>query len=453
MGQTLEFAAAARTPARRLHGISRNQFAKHVTQVIMATFGLSHTYNTMVGNDFIRGVSGGERKRVSICEMALTAAPLGAWDNSTRGLDSATALKFVECLRLLADLAGSAHAVAIYQASQAIYDIFDKAVVLYEGRQIYFGPAAAAKDFFIRQGWHCPQRQTTADFLTSVTNPQERKAREGMENLVPRTPDEFETYWLNSPEFQALNTEIVKYEETFPHHGEMVTEFQQLKRDAQARNTRSRSPYMLSMLMQIKLNTVRAYQRQWNDIYSTIANAFVQVVMALISGSVFYGTPGATQGFMAKGATLFFAVLLNALSAITEINALYAQRPIVEKHASYAFYHPSAEAIAGVISDIPVKFVISVAFNIILYFMSNLRREPSQFFIYFLITLITTFVMSAVFRTMAAITKTVAQAMSLAGVLVLALMVYTGFVLPVPYMHPWFEWIHYLSELSYCSLR
>jgi ABC-type multidrug transport system ATPase subunit len=67
--------------------MSRKEFSTHTARVIMAVFGLSHTYNTKVGSDFVRGVSGGERKRVSIAEMALTGSPLAAWDNSTRGLD------------------------------------------------------------------------------------------------------------------------------------------------------------------------------------------------------------------------------------------------------------------------------------------------------------------------------------------------------------------------------
>lgn len=74
------------------------------------------------------------------------------------------------------------------------------------------------------------------------------------------------------------------------------------------------------------------------------------------------------------------------IRSVSEINSLYSQRPIVEKHASYAFYHPATEAIAGIVSDIPVKFMLAVAFNVILYFLSDLRREPSQFFLYFLIT-------------------------------------------------------------------
>lgn len=88
VGQTLEFAAATRTPTSRPMDMSRKEFVQYITRVVMAIVGLSHTYNTKVGNDFIRGVSGGERKRVSIAEMMLAGSPFAAWDNSTRGLDS-----------------------------------------------------------------------------------------------------------------------------------------------------------------------------------------------------------------------------------------------------------------------------------------------------------------------------------------------------------------------------
>lgn len=450
VGQTLEFAASVRTPSARLQGMSREEYAKLMTRVVMAVFGLSHTYNTKVGNDSVRGVSGGERKRVSIAEMALAGAPVAAWDNSTRGLDSATALKFVQSLRLAADLDSSAHAVAAYQASQAIYNLFDKATVLYEGRQIYYGSAHKAKAFFEHQGWYCPSRQTTGDFLTSVTNPIEREPRKGMESQVPRTPAEFEDYWHKSPEYQELRREMASHkEEDVAQSKEKLREFQLQKHQEQAAHTRGRSPYMLSVPMQIKLNTKRAYQRVWNERSATLTMFISNCVIALIVGSVFYGTPASTSGVYQKGAVLFYAVLLNALAAMTEINSLYSQRPIVEKQNSFAFYHPFTEAIAGIVSDIPVKFLLAVAFNLILYFLSNLRREPSQFFIYFLINFVAMFVMSAVFRTMAAITKTVSQAMTLAGIMILILVIYTGFVVPVPYMHPWFGWLHYLNPIYY----
>lgn len=123
VGQTLQFASLARTPRNRMPGVSRQQYASHLRDVVMALFGLTHTVNTKVGNDFVRGVSGGERKRVSIAEVTLSQAPLQCWDNSTRGLDSATALQFVKTLRQATSLTASTAVVAIYQASQDAYDV------------------------------------------------------------------------------------------------------------------------------------------------------------------------------------------------------------------------------------------------------------------------------------------------------------------------------------------
>lgn len=124
VGQTLLYAALAKTPANRLPGISREEYAVHVRDVIMAVFGLSHTIHTKVGNEFVRGVSGGERKRVSIAEVALTQSSVQCWDNSTRGLDSATALSFVETLRMSVDIANTVAIVALYQASQPAYEVW-----------------------------------------------------------------------------------------------------------------------------------------------------------------------------------------------------------------------------------------------------------------------------------------------------------------------------------------
>ncbi|KAK4167512.1 ABC-2 type transporter-domain-containing protein [Cladorrhinum sp. PSN259] len=451
VGQTLEFAAAMRTPSNRFDDMSRSEYCQYIARVVMAVFGLSHTYHTKVGNDYVRGVSGGERKRVSIAEMIVAGSPINAWDNSTRGLDSASALKFAQALRLSSDIAKVAHAVTMYQASQAIYDVFDKATVLYDGRQIYFGPAQSAKAFFEQQGWYCPPRQTTGDFLTSITNPEERIPRPGMEQKVPRTPEDFERYWLASPEYKALQEDIANYNAEFEgeRQSQSLHQLREKKHQRQSKHVRPGSPYTISILMQIRLNTVRAYQRLWNDIAAPLSMVFANLVLALIIGSIFYGNPDATVGFEGKGSVLFMAILLNALTAISEIESLYAQRPMVEKHASYAFYHPATEAAAGIVADIPIKFCTAVVFNLIVYFLAGLRRTPDQFFIYFLISYIATFVMSAIFRTLAAITKTVSQAMALAGVLALALVIYTGYIIPVPQMHPWFSWIRWINPIYY----
>lgn len=126
-------------------------------------FGIEHTANTKVGNEYIRGVSGGERKRISIAESLATSAALSSWDNSTRGLDSSTALDYVKSLRLLTDLMGRTNIVSLYQASDNIYDLFDKVCLIDEGRMVYFGPAHEAKAYFEGLGYACPPRSTTPE--------------------------------------------------------------------------------------------------------------------------------------------------------------------------------------------------------------------------------------------------------------------------------------------------
>jgi ATP-binding cassette subfamily G (WHITE) protein 2 (PDR) len=123
VGDTLYFAALARAPRVIPRGLSRQEYANHLRDVIMAMFGIGHTINTRVGNDFVRGVSGGERKRVTIAEAALGYSPLQCWDNSTRGLDSANAVEFCRTLRTQGDVFGITACVAIYQAPQAAYDV------------------------------------------------------------------------------------------------------------------------------------------------------------------------------------------------------------------------------------------------------------------------------------------------------------------------------------------
>ena len=449
VGETLGFAAAARTPRSRLGGQTRASYVDHVRNVVMATFGLSHTVDTKVGSEFVRGVSGGERKRVSIAEMALAGSPLCCWDNATRGLDSASSLEFAKALHMSSRIFGSTHLVSLYQASQCIYDLFDKVTVLFEGRQIFFGPSGRAKAYFEEMGWHCPSRQTTGDFLTSLTNPNERRVRSGYEKLVPRTSEEFEKRWRDSADFRALTDEVVREEQKFTAGNETEKMFFQGHRERQSKYSRTRSPYMISVPMQVKICTTRAYQRIWNDKTSSITLIGGQIVMSLIIGSLFYGAPFGTQSFFAKSSTLFFAVMLNSLITVTEVNPLYSKRPIIAKHASYKFYHPFSEALAGVVSDFPIKLVSGVVFNTTLYFLSDLRYEPGPFFVFFLFTFMSVLCMSQIFRTVAAASKTMTQALAVAGVVLLAAVIYTGYVIPRPNMHPWFGWIFWINPLSY----
>ncbi|KAH8695317.1 ABC-2 type transporter-domain-containing protein [Talaromyces proteolyticus] len=449
VGETLLFAALARTPQNRFPGVTRKRHAEHLKDVVMAMLGLSHTMNTKVGNDFIRGVSGGERKRVSIAEVMLSQSPLQCWDNSTRGLDSATALEFVKTLKLATNLGNTTAVVAIYQASQAAYDIFDKVTVLYEGRQIYFGPANSAKKYFINMGYHCPDRQTTADFLTSLTNPEERIVRPGFENKLPRTAPEFEAAWLKSPERAQLLAEIASFEKEFPLKGQHFEQLKMARKVQQAPLLSAKSPYTISVPMQISLCITRGFQRLRGDLTFFFATIFGNLFISLVLGSVFYNLPPTSDSVNNRCILLFFVILFNALSSSLEVLTLYVQRPVVEKHAKYALYHPFSEAAASMICDLPCKIISTVCFNVPVYFMSDLRREAGAFFTFLLLSFTCTLTMSSIFRTIGQSSRTIAQALTPAAIFVIILIVYTGFVLPTSVMQGWLRWINYLDPIAY----
>lgn len=449
VGETLTFAAQARAPRHLPAGVDKMTYANHLRDVTMAMFGISHTVNTRVGNEYIRGVSGGERKRVTISEATLSRAPLQCWDNSTRGLDSANAVEFCKTLRTQTELFGNTACVSIYQSPQIGYDYFDKVTVLYEGRQIFFGRADAAKAYFENLGFECPPRQTTPDFLTSMTSPIERVVRDGFRDKAPRTPDEFAAAWKASAEYTALQAEIEEYKKEHPIGGPDAEAFRASRREQQARSQRPGSPFTLSFLQQIRLCLWRGWLRLKGDPSITIGSLVGNFIMSLIVGSVFYNLQPVTSSFYQRGALIFFACLLNAFASALEILTLYAQRPIVEKHSRYALYHPAAEAVASMLCDLPYKVANAIIFNTSLYFLTNLRREPGAFFFFLLFSFFTVLTMSMIFRTIASSSRTLSQALVPAAILILDLVVFTGFIIPVNYMLSWCRWLNYVDPLAY----
>ncbi|GME70203.1 unnamed protein product [Ambrosiozyma monospora] len=450
VGQTLNLASLMKVPQNRPPGISREEYADHFTKVYMAMYGLSHTYFTKVGNEYVRGVSGGERKRVSIAEVSLCGGKVQCWDNSTRGLDSASAENFVRCLKLSSRVLKTTSIVSIYQCSQKTYDMFDKVLLLYEGRLIYYGDTQKAKQYFEVMGFECPARQTVADFLTSITSPAERRAKKGWERKVPNTSEEFEIYWKNSTQYAQLKQEIDEYLEiTDTNKQEFMNHLHASKTAKQANHSNPSESYTVSYPMQIRYLTKRAFQRILQDLSLPLFTILSNFIMALINGSIFYNLKNTTGDIYSRGACLFFACLFNSMMSLLEVFALYESRPIVEKHSQYGLYHPSAEAFASIVSEIPTKVISCVSFNLTLYFLVNFRRNAGNFFFYFLIAVTSLFTMSHIFRTIGACTKSLSQAMTPASLILIAMSVYAGFVVPVDYMLGWSRWINYINPIAY----
>lgn len=445
---TLDFASRLRTPKNRPKGTSRETYATHMSDVAMATYGLLHTKNTKVGNEYVRGVSGGERKRVSIAEVHLSQASLQCWDNSTRGLDSATALEFIRALKTSATITKTTPLVAIYQCSQDTYDLFDKVILLYEGYQIFNGSTKDAKNYFLEMGWECPQRQTTADFLTSLTNPAQRRIQPGFENRVPKTAKEFSDRWRASEERARLLKRIdahLNSQELAALKGDFVDHHYA----TQTSKTKKTSPYTVSFAMQVRYLMWRNILRTRGNPSVSLFIIFGNMIISVIISTQFLKLPFNTGSFYYRTTALFFAVMFNAFCSLLEIFPLFEARPIIEKHKVYALYRPAADAVASIITELPVKICTSLGFNLILYWVVHLRPSAGHFFFFMLINFTITLCMSNLFRSIAASFKSLSEAMTPASIFLLALVAFTGFVIPPQNMHGWCRWINYVDPVAY----
>ncbi|KAJ7067216.1 pleiotropic drug resistance ABC transporter [Mycena amicta] len=453
--QTLEFSARLRAPQARARFQNREEYIAMMVEILCTVFGLRHVRGTLVGDNAIRGVSGGEKKRVSIAEALATRMRIGAWDNSTRGLDASTALEFGQALRISTDIARQSTIVSIYQASETLYSLFDKVCVISEGRMVYFGPADQARDYFLSLGY-VPQveRQTTPDFIVSVTDPIGRVVQPGLSPAEdarrPRTAAELADHFLASPLMKSNLEDIEAYrQECAPGQQDRVQNYKRSARAEHAKGTRRASPYTTSMFMQARAVMLRRVQIIMGSKTSTVINISTFVVQGLIVGSVFVNSPESTSAFFSRGGVMFFALLFSALSSMAEVASLFAQRPIVLRQSKAALYHPFIEAAALTLVDMPITFSTSAVFSIILYFMVGLQRTPQQFFIFFLFLFSMALTMKAFFRAIAAAFKSPAAAQSFVGLVLLMLVLYTGYAIPKPSMIGALRWITYINPLRY----
>jgi len=280
---TLSFALKTRTPGKesRVPGESRKDYRKTFLRAIAKIFWIEHAMGTRIGNELIRGVSGGEKKRVSIAEAMITKASTQCWDNSTKGLDASTALEYVQCLRSVTNMAHISTLVALYQASENLYSLFDKVILIEDGKCAYFGKTEDAKAYFQGLGFECPPRWTTPDFLISVSDPHARRVRNGWEDRIPRSGKQFQETYRKSDVYRDALKDIEEFEK----------EIELQRQEREAARERVKKNYTLPFYKQVIVLTHRQFLVMLGDKQSLCGKWGVVTFQALIIGSLFFNLP------------------------------------------------------------------------------------------------------------------------------------------------------------------
>ncbi|KAL2591003.1 hypothetical protein AAZV13_13G319600 [Glycine max] len=149
---------------------TEGQESSIVTDYTLKILGLDICADTMVGDEMLRGISGGQRKRVTTGEMLVGPANALFMDEISTGLDSSTTFQIVNSLRQYVHILNGTAVISLLQPAPETYDLFDDIILISDGQVVYHGPREYVLDFFESMGFRCPERKGVADFLQEVTS-------------------------------------------------------------------------------------------------------------------------------------------------------------------------------------------------------------------------------------------------------------------------------------------
>lgn len=437
--QTIDFALSCKFE------ISKAE-REQLRDALLTEFGLYHVKKTFVGNDYVRGISGGERKRISIIETFIANGSLYLWDNSTKGLDSSTALDFLSILQSMAKATKSVNFVKISQASDAIVSKFDKILMLSDSYQVFYGTVDECLEYFNDTlGIQKNPNDCIIEYLTSVLNFQFKvpssviseststKTKSTTKATINSEQD-LHYLWTKSPNYQIWKQRTS----------------QSVRGSNDELDSDDITPvFNIKMTRQIEFCIRRAFQRILGDKSFLISQAVSVVVQALVIGSLFYNIPLTTIGSFSRGSLVFFSLLFYTFLSLADLPTAFQRQKVIDKHAKLHFYHRWVETFATTIYDYTFKLLLIIIFTIILYFLAHFQYNASRFFIFLLFLGVYNFTMVSLFSLTALIAPTLSIANLLAGILLLAIAMYASYVIYLADMHPWFVWIAYLNPAMF----
>ena len=174
-----------------------------------------------------------------------------------------------------------------YQAGEGIYELFDKVMVLDQGRQVYFGPPSEARKYFENMGYKSLPRQSTADYLTGCTDPNERQFAPGRSARdVPSTPEALESAFLTSSLARTLEDDLQKYKlrmETEKHDQET---FRAAVLADKKKGVSKKSPYTIGFFAQVKALSIRQFQLRLQDRFQLVTSYSLAIASGILMLSI-----------------------------------------------------------------------------------------------------------------------------------------------------------------------
>lgn len=425
--ETLVFCAMLRLPRTVSH---EEKLA--AAESAISELGLEKCENTIIGNSFVRGVSGGERKRVSIAHEMLVDPALLILDEPTSGLDSTAAHRLISTLGTLAKK-GKTVVTSVHQPSSRVYQMFDKVLVLSEGQCLYFGRGGDAMRYLESVGFAPSFPVNPADFLLDLANGVchvDGSSERDKPNIKQSLVHSYNTVLAPKVKAACIDTASVPTKNTHSSR----------ERRYNDRVSFLDWFYQLSVLLQ------RSLKERKYESFNTL-RVFQVIAAALLAGLMWWHSD--YRNIQDRLGLLFFiSIFWGVFPSFNSVFAFPQERAIFMKERASGMYTLSSYFMARVVGDMPMELILPTVFLIVTYWMGGLKPDLWDFLLTLLVLLGYVLVSQGLGLFLGAAIMDAKQASTVAAVTMLAFVLTGGY-----YVHKipsCMAWIKYISSTFYC---
>eukprot|EP00184_Porphyridium_aerugineum_P002623 CAMPEP_0184693522 /NCGR_PEP_ID=MMETSP0313-20130426/1714_1 /TAXON_ID=2792 /ORGANISM="Porphyridium aerugineum, Strain SAG 1380-2" /LENGTH=1525 /DNA_ID=CAMNT_0027151613 /DNA_START=498 /DNA_END=5072 /DNA_ORIENTATION=+ len=441
---TLQFAARCMYP-------SFFPYAEYLRQSkvfgVVRALGIDKTLGTAVGDNILRGVSGGEKKRVTIAEMFVGyGGRVYLLDNMTSGLDSSASFDICQSITKLAKNFQATFVCSLQQPSYEMFSLFDRLLVLDHGKALFFGRPQDAQRYFESLGFIKPPYRSVPDFIATVSHPKafDTLVDPNKIETAPRTLDDFEKRYQESEYYQECLKEI---------QDGIVGGSQRFNMGIKERL----SPDVWKWLSRDCLNPdiiqtyllfLRALRLEFLDRHNVKSSLMSSIIVGLVFGTLFFDMPLDQSGLYLRAGLLFLSTIFNSLAAMGSLNKKYQQKRVFEKQTAAGFYTAGPYVLASTLVDVFMTLIRIFLFSSCSYWLAGFNRSGGRYGIYLLVLWLLSTVMDSFVRLLSTVLSQDACT-AVAGAILVMFVVFCGFLLNPDTIPPWFIWLFYLSPLHY----
>ncbi|XP_045811073.1 ABC transporter G family member 11 isoform X2 [Trifolium pratense] len=368
--ETIWYSARLRLPDK----MSRSDKRALVESTIVA-MGLQDCADTVIGNWHLRGISGGEKRRVSIALEILMRPRLLFLDEPTSGLDSASAFFVTQTLRALAR-DGRTVIASIHQPSSEVFELFDQLYLLSGGKTVYFGQASDAYEFFAQAGFPCPALRNPSDHFLRCINSDFDKVKATLKGSMKLRFEGSDDPLDKITTSEAIRT-LVDFYRTSQH---AYAARQKVDEMSKVRGTvLEAGGSEASFLMQCYILTKRSFINMSRDFGYYWLRLVIYIVVTICIGTIYLNVGTGYNSILARGSCASFVFGFVTFMSIGGFPSFVEDMKVFQRERLNGHYGVTAFVISNTLSATPFLILITFLSGTICYFMVQLHPGFSHY--------------------------------------------------------------------------